>query len=105
MSTTHQYIVSVPTDDFVIGVTGSNGKTTTSTLIYKILSNKHEVALCGNIGNPLFNNIKSKLKVIECSSYMLDDCYKFRPNIFVVLNIKPHHLDYHKTFINYESTI
>lgn len=88
-------------DDYVVGVTGSNGKTTTSTLIYNILSSKYKVALCGNIGNPIFENIDIKLKVIECSSYMLDDCYMFRPNIFVILNIKPHHLDYHKTFINY----
>lgn len=84
-----------------IGVTGSNGKTTTSKLINDIISIKFKTSLCGNIGNPIFDNINNNIHVIECSSYMLDDCYKFKPNIFVLLNIKPHHLDYHKTFINY----
>lgn len=88
-------------DSFDIGVTGSNGKTTTCTLINNLLSLQYETSLCGNIGDPIFNHINNSHHIIECSSYMLDNCYKFKPNIFVILNIKPHHLDYHKSYINY----
>lgn len=83
-----------------IGVTGTKGKGTTSTLIYNILrkSNKN-VFLVGNIGNPplaILKNTDSKsVAVLELSSFQLIDLKK-SPNISVVLNITSDHMDWHK---------
>lgn len=83
----------------VIGITGSNGKTTTSNLINKILKDSKFI---GNNGvGVLSNQIDTKYSVIECSSFMLDQVESFHPNIFVILNIEYHHIDYHKSFSNY----
>lgn len=82
----------------IIAVTGSNGKTTTTSLIGNILK---DYEVCGNIGVPLFDKINTNNLVIECSSYMLEKTEEFKPNIFVLLNILPHHLDHHETFENY----
>lgn len=89
----------------VIGITGTKGKSTTSTLIYKILSQHYQdVYLVGNIGNPtldcLANAKQNSIFVVELSSYQLYDL-RYSPYLAVVLNIVPDHLDYHGGFINY----
>ncbi len=80
-----------------IGITGSNGKTTTTLLIYEILKNAGlDVALTGNIGNSLARAIAKReydYYVVELSSFQLDSCYDFNPQIAVLLNITPDHLD------------
>jgi UDP-N-acetylmuramoylalanine--D-glutamate ligase len=83
-----------------IGVTGTKGKGTTSTLIYQILKNAgKKVFLTGNIGSPplsiLDSTDKDSIVVLELSSFQLIDL-KISPNIAVVLNITTDHLDWHK---------
>ncbi|HEK84777.1 MAG TPA: UDP-N-acetylmuramoyl-L-alanine--D-glutamate ligase, partial [Candidatus Aminicenantes bacterium] len=90
----------------IIGITGSNGKSTTTTLIYLILKNEgRRVHLAGNIGTPLISFVKKSrpdhLIVTELSSFQLEFTENFRTNISVFLNITPNHLDWHKTFENY----
>ncbi|WP_295768197.1 UDP-N-acetylmuramoyl-L-alanine--D-glutamate ligase [uncultured Mucilaginibacter sp.] len=81
----------------IIGITGSNGKTTTSSLTYHILKNAGlNVGLAGNIGKSFAYQVATESYdhyVLELSSFMLDDMYKFRVNIAVLLNITPDHLD------------
>jgi len=85
------------TDAKIIGITGSNGKTTTSSLIYHILKNADlNVGLAGNIGKSFAYQVateKFEYYVLELSSFMLDDMYKFKVDIAVLLNITPDHLD------------
>ncbi len=95
-----------------IGVTGTKGKSTTSTLIYEMLKEaKKDVYLGGNIGEPAINFL-DKLNdeswtVLELSSFQLQDikkspaCRTGWPNIAVVLMITSEHLDYHKDIIQY----
>jgi len=90
----------------IIGITGSNGKTTTTSLIYHILKqNGAECALVGNIGNSIALQIALDPKAIyvaEISSYQLDDIDTFRPDIAVLTNITEDHLDrYGYKFENY----
>lgn len=87
----------------IIGITGSNGKTTVTTLINKIVNTKYHYLVGGNIGITLFDLIDQPKEgtIIECSSFMLDATKKFKPHIFVILNIDHHHLDYHGNFTNY----
>lgn len=87
----------------IVCVTGSNGKTTTTTLVDLCLQDKHSYSLGGNIGIPLFNLLDKEKEgtLIEASSYMLDSTITFRPHIMVILNIEPHHLAYHQTFEQY----
>ena len=81
----------------MICITGSNGKTTTTSLIYHILKNAgYNVGLAGNIGQSLALQValhNYDYYVIELSSFQLDNMYKFRANIAVLLNITPDHLD------------
>lgn len=81
----------------MICITGSNGKTTTTSLIYHILQKaKYNVGLAGNIGHSLALQVAQDDKewyVIELSSFQLDNMYDFRANIAVLLNITPDHLD------------
>lgn len=87
------------TKAFIIGVTGSKGKSTTSTLIYEILKNNNKKCiLLGNIGIPIFDEI-DEIKddyyvVIEISSHMLQYVKK-SPNISVITNFFPEHLDHY----------
>lgn len=88
----------------IIAVTGSDGKTTTTSLIYEILKNKYKCYLGGNIGIPLFTKI-SEMKpediiVLELSSFQLMTI-KTSPNIAVITNVTPNHLDIHKTYNEY----
>lgn len=90
----------------MIAITGSNGKTTTTTLVGEILKQAGMPTLVGgNIGTPVIELIaESKAEtwsVLEVSSFQLETIESFRPRIAAVLNITPDHLDRHKTFENY----
>lgn len=82
----------------IIAVTGSNGKTTTTTLIGKILeASKKKVFICGNIGNPFCSEL-DKIKAsdfvsLEVSSFQLEHISSFKPKIAVILNFSSNHLD------------
>ena len=89
----------------VIGVTGTKGKSTTSTLIYKMLKKAgKDVYLGGNIGEPALNFLDylkdDSWTVLEMSSFQLNDIKK-SPHIVVFLMVAKEHLDYHKTFEDY----
>jgi UDP-N-acetylmuramoylalanine--D-glutamate ligase len=81
----------------IIGITGSNGKTTTTSLIYQILQKSDvDCALVGNIGNSIALQIAldpKSIYVTEISSFQLDDIETFRPDIAVLTNITEDHLD------------
>jgi UDP-N-acetylmuramoylalanine--D-glutamate ligase len=85
------------TDAKMICITGSNGKTTTTTLTYHILKKAGlNVGLAGNIGKSFAYQVateKFDTYVLEISSFMLDDMYRFKADIAVLLNITPDHLD------------
>jgi len=90
----------------IIAVTGTNGKTTTTTLIGEILKNDGKnITLAGNIGIPLVREVeKADVKdflVVEVSSFQLENIMHFKPKISVILNITEDHLNRHKTFENY----
>lgn len=99
-------------DDTWVAITGTNGKTTTTSLISHILnsSGKHAISV-GNIGNVALDAVASNMRkskyehndiyVAEVSSYQLALCEKFAPQISVLLNITPDHLDWHDGFENY----
>ena len=80
-----------------ICITGSNGKTTTTSLIYKIMSDAgRKVSLGGNIGESFAYSVatdKYFWHVLELSSFQLDGCFKFKADIGVLTNITPDHLD------------
>lgn len=89
----------------IIAVTGSDGKTTTTTLIYEILKKSgYKVWLGGNIGNPLLCDTekmkKSDIVVLELSSFQLHSMKK-SPDVAVITNITPNHLDMHKDYEEY----
>ena len=89
----------------VIGVTGSDGKTTTTTLINEILkANSYHTFLGGNIGTPLFTKLpeikKEDIIVLELSSFQLMDM-DISPDISVITNIAENHLDIHSSFEEY----
>lgn len=85
------------TDAKMVCITGSNGKTTTTSLIYHIFKSAGlNVGLAGNIGNSLALQVATEQHdyyVVELSSFQLDNMYKFRANIAVLMNITPDHLD------------
>jgi len=90
----------------MICITGSNGKTTTTSLIYDILCRAGlDVGLAGNIGNSLALQVARQdhaYYVIELSSFQLDNMYDFRADIAILMNITPDHLDrYDFCFQNY----
>ena len=80
-----------------ICITGSNGKTTTTSLIYYLLKNAGlNVGLGGNIGKSYAYQVATEhfdYYVLEISSFQLDNCYDFRPDIAIITNITPDHLD------------
>jgi UDP-N-acetylmuramoylalanine--D-glutamate ligase len=93
-------------NSMIIGITGSNGKTTTTSLIYHIcLSGGMDCALVGNIGYSITRQIAldpKPLYVAEISSFQLDDIMTFRPDVAVLTNITEDHLDrYDYRFENY----
>ena len=81
----------------MVCITGSNGKTTTTSLIYHIFKNAgYDAGLAGNIGRSLALQVAEdphEYYIIELSSFQLDNMYDFRANIAVLLNITPDHLD------------
>ncbi|AJR02283.1 UDP-N-acetylmuramoyl-L-alanine--D-glutamate ligase [Siansivirga zeaxanthinifaciens] len=93
------------TEATIVGITGSNGKTTTATLTHHILKQALHVGLSGNIGDSFAKQILEhdyENYVLEISSFQLDDIYDFKPHIAVILNISPDHLDrYDYKFENY----
>ncbi|HLD70263.1 MAG TPA: Mur ligase family protein [Negativicutes bacterium] len=109
---TNMFFSRVKNKNLIIGVTGSKGKSTTSSLIYHILKTSGKnVQLLGNIGKPMLDILTNpKLKtlnpnqifVLELSSYQLDDI-KFSPDIAVITNLFPEHMDFHGSLKNYYS--
>jgi UDP-N-acetylmuramoylalanine--D-glutamate ligase len=90
----------------LIGITGSNGKTTTTSLIEHILKGAgFSTILAGNIGTPLISRVEQTtddtIAVVELSSFQLELIETFRPNISVFLNLTPDHLDRHHTLEEY----
>ncbi|MFP4661158.1 MAG: UDP-N-acetylmuramoyl-L-alanine--D-glutamate ligase [Halanaerobiales bacterium] len=95
------------TEANIIAITGTNGKTTTTSLIGDILKNAGigEVRVAGNIGNPLVAEAadlsSNDWLVVEISSFQLETIKDFKPDISVYLNFTPDHLDRHKSIENY----
>lgn len=94
------------TDAKMVCITGSNGKTTTTSLIYHIFKAAgYDAGLAGNIGRSLALQVAEEpheYYIIELSSFQLDNMYDFRANIAILLNITPDHLDrYDFKFENY----
>jgi len=90
---------------FTIGITGTKGKSTTSSLIYDIISKQREdVHLLGNIGVPLFDEIdkltENSIVILELSSHQLE-FVEVAPNIAIVLNLFEEHLDHYKSYEHY----
>jgi UDP-N-acetylmuramoylalanine--D-glutamate ligase len=90
----------------LIGITGTNGKTTTTLLTYHLMKSAGlKVGIAGNVGKSFAESVSKDQfdwYVLEVSSFQLDDCYEFTPNIAILLNITPDHLDrYNKDMQNY----
>lgn len=92
----------------IVAITGTNGKTTTTTISYNILHNAFgdKVVLAGNIGFPL-SSVLDKLNnesilVMEVSCQQLENMEKFRPDIAVMTNLSPAHIDFLKSYDNYK---
>ena len=93
------------TSSKIIGITGSNGKTTTTMMVHQILKDAEiDVLMAGNIGDSFAKEIKNNPEffVLELSSFQLDGIKLFSPNIAIITNITPDHLDrYDNNFENY----
>lgn len=90
----------------VVAITGSNGKTTTTTLIGDLLRNAGlKVQVGGNIGKPLISLVESSSEdgwtVVELSSFQLETITSFHPEVGVVLNVTPNHMDRYESFMDY----
>jgi len=86
----------------IVGVTGTNGKTTTSELLGAIFrAAGRRVAVAGNVGNPLSAVSDADWVVCELSSFQLEDVHELRCRVAVLLNLEPDHLDRHRTFEDY----
>jgi len=105
-SETEEFVKYCPA--LVFGVTGSDGKTTTTTLIYEMLKEEgYNVWLGGNIGTPLFDKLgeikKDDKVVLELSSFQLMTM-DVSPDVAVITNLSPNHLDIHKSMEEYEDS-
>jgi UDP-N-acetylmuramoylalanine--D-glutamate ligase len=93
------------TDATIVGITGSNGKTTTASLLHHILKQELNVGLAGNIGDSFAKQVLEhdfENYVLEISSFQLDGIKDFKPNIAIITNLSPDHLDrYNDDFENY----
>jgi len=94
------------TDSKVVGITGSNGKTTTTALTGSMLkSSGIKTSVCGNIGNSFINELiyrpDTEFFVVELSSFQLETIDTFRPVAGVILNITPDHMDRYRNIIEY----
>ncbi|HEV2860250.1 MAG TPA: UDP-N-acetylmuramoyl-L-alanine--D-glutamate ligase [Pyrinomonadaceae bacterium] len=90
----------------VVGITGTNGKTTTTALVGEMLKDAGlPVQVGGNIGTPLVSLVESSREdgwtVAELSSYQLETIKEFRPSVAVVLNLMPDHMDRYETLADY----
>ena len=90
----------------IVGITGANGKTTTTTLIGELLKNSGiETQVGGNIGTPLLSlaetSTENSWTVVELSSFQLETIKDFRPNVAICLNVTPNHLDRYDSFTDY----
>lgn len=95
-------------DITIIGVTGTNGKTTTTTLIYEFLKKaSRSVFLMGNIGYPVCSYVPilkdGDIAVMEVSDHQLCNVIDFKTNISVLTNLSEAHLDFHGTYENYKN--
>lgn len=90
----------------VIAVTGSNGKTTVTTLIAQMFKDQglHAIS-CGNIGNPFVGEVErvtaESLVILEVSSFQLENIATFRPKVAILLNLSSNHFDWHGDFERY----
>lgn len=92
----------------VVAITGTNGKTTTTTLVGEIMKAHNPSSyVVGNIGIPytqqVVNTSKDSVTVAEVSSFQLETIIDFKPHVSAILNVTPDHLDRHYTFENYAS--
>ena len=94
----------------IIGVTGSNGKSTTVKIIHNFILTKYQNSLLGgNIGIPFSSNVKKEIEkninncihIVELSSFQLEDIYFFKPKIACILNLSHDHLDRYSTLSDY----
>jgi len=97
----------MPNDVTLIGITGTNGKTTTTTLIYEMIKDSGKrVHLTGNIGYPLCSFLskleKDDIIVMETSCQQLENLDKFTPDIAVMTNLSEAHIDFLKSYDNYK---
>ena len=97
----------MPKDVKLVGITGTNGKTTTTTLIYEMLKKDGRRAhLTGNIGYPLCSFLekleKDDVIVMETSCQQLENLYEFNPDIAIMTNLSEAHIDFLKTYDNYK---
>lgn len=98
----------LPKDIKIITITGSNGKTTTTTMVYELLKyQNNNVHIGGNIGIPLssfIDEIKpNDILVLEISDHQLCDMYQFKSDISVLTNLSEVHIDFHDTYENYKN--
>lgn len=101
-----EYAYGIRNDIFSIGITGTNGKTTTTTLLGQMLKNHNKKSIVtGNIGSGImwdyYNADNNAIAAIELSSFQLESIIDFRVNIAVVTNITPDHIEWHGTLDNY----
>lgn len=96
-------------DGQIVAITGTNGKTTVTTLVGQILRDSgKDVVVCGNIGNPFSGEIGQRsdhrIAVLEVSSFQLEWITNFRPSISMILNVGSDHLDRYRDFDHYLQT-
>jgi UDP-N-acetylmuramoylalanine--D-glutamate ligase len=90
----------------IVAITGTNGKTTTTTLVGKLLQDAGiKTQVGGNIGTPLISLVESShddgWTVVEMSSFQLETIKEFHPSVSVVLNVTPNHMDRYESFTDY----
>lgn len=98
----------LPKDTKIIAITGSNGKTTTTTITYELLKySNYNVHVGGNIGIPLSSVVAdvkpNDILVLEISDHQLCDMYNFKADISVITNLSEVHIDFHDTYENYKN--
>ena len=99
----------LPSGVRIVGITGTNGKTTTTTLTYNILHDYfgEKVVLAGNIGFPLSSVLgqlhSDSILVMEVSCQQLENLSQFHPNVAVMTNLSPAHIDFLKSYENYKN--
>lgn len=95
-------LISLLYNKEIIGITGTNGKTSTTLLIHHLMKKHYKCQLGGNIGIPYASIVKEKgIKILELSSFELEGTISFKPHVALILNITPAHLDYHKSMDEY----